>query len=105
MFDNGHIEETDYDELNIRLDKNSRGDVVSKHSLTIRSENRQRAKIMSSKKQRELRLEEREREGRASCAMRKNVDLEEKIYQRNKECEEMLKKQVKKGRPDNYLPS
>ena len=50
MFDKGNIEESDYDAFGIRLDRDSRGNVVSNHSLTILSENRQRAKIMSSKK-------------------------------------------------------
>ena len=51
MFENGHIEESDYDPLDIKLDTDSKGQVVSKHGLTIHSENRQRAKIMSSKRQ------------------------------------------------------
>ena len=105
MYDNGNIEEADYDELDIRMDTNSKGDIVSKHALTIRSENRQRAKIMSSKKQRTLRLEERERRNRESQRIvQKNIANEEKIYKRNKDCEELLIKQMKKGKPDDYVP-
>jgi hypothetical protein len=105
MHDNGHIEEADYDELDIRMDTNSKGDIVSKHALTIRSENRQRAKIMSSKKQRTLRLEERERRNRESQRIvQKNIANEEKIYKRNKDCEELLIKHMKKGKPDDYVP-
>ena len=106
MFDNGHIEESDYDSLDIRLDKDSRGQVVSKHSLTIRAENRQRAKIMSSKKQRALRLEEREkRKQDKERIQRKHYEDEARIFQRNNACEDLLMKHMMKGKPQDYIPS
>ena len=98
MFDNGHIEESDYDSLDIRLDKDSRGQVVSKHSLTIRAENRQRAKIMSSKKQRALRLEERvKRKHDIERIQKKHYENEAQIFKRNDECEKLLRKHMMIG--------
>ena len=35
MFDKGKIDESDYDAFGIRLDRDSKGNVVSKHTLTI----------------------------------------------------------------------
>ena len=109
MFDKqGNIDESDYDAFGIRLDRDSKGNIVSKHStLTIRSENRQRAKIMSSKKQRALRLEERaKRKHDIERIQRKHYDNEAQIFKRNdKCCEKLLRKHMMRGKLQDYVPS
>ena len=108
MFDKqGNIDESDYDAFGIRLDRDSKGNIVSKHStLTIRSENRQRAKIMSSKKQRALRLEERaKRKHDIERIQRKHYDNEAQIFKRNDECEKLLRKHMMRGKLQDYVPS
>ena len=93
MFENGHIEESDCDALDIKLDTDSKGQVVSKHGLTIRSKNRQQAKIMSSKRQQALWLEEKERRKQDKERIwQMNYDDEAKIFQMNSMCEDLLMK-------------
>ena len=61
---------------------------------------------MSSKKQRALRLEEREkRKQDKECVQRKNYEDEARIFQRNNACEDLLMKHMMKGKAQNYLPS
>jgi hypothetical protein len=97
MFVNGHIEESDYDEFGVRMDRNSNGKVVSKANLTIASENRQRAKIMSSNKQRILRESDRKRKTENTLRILWKYYSEELIvFNRNSECERLIVQQCMK---------
>ena len=106
MFDKGNIDKSDYYAFGIiRIDRYSKGNIVSKHALTIQSKKRQHAKVMWSKKQRALWLEERaKRKHEIKRIQRKQYDNEAQIFKRNDECEKLLRKHVIIGNPQNYLP-
>ena len=96
MYVNGHIDEALYDQYgdDYPLDTNSSGEEVPKHQQ-ISQENRQRAKIPSNPKQRQLRQELLEhRKFERDRIARKHYDEEQKLFCMNKECEDLILKQV-----------
>ena len=103
---NGHISEGEYDRYNYPLDVDSFGNIVRKDQGIVQ-ENRQRAKIISHKKQRELRLkhwadrvEDRRRE------LEESYNEEMKHFKLNEECEAMLMAQLKETNSnESNLPS
>ena len=90
MYLNGHIEERLYDEMGIEEDKDSKGDIVIK-PFGISAENRQRSKILSSKKQRDERRQlAKQNHDKLIRLRRDQYTKQEKIYRLNTECESIV---------------
>ena len=86
MSDNGHIDESVFDDNDIPLDMDSDGTIVLKN-FGIAGECRQRAKILSSGKQRDLRRELLDKiESLKREAQQKQYDREQKIFLNAKKC-------------------
>ena len=95
MFSNGIISEKVFDSLNIPTDRKLDGSVEDR-SMSISRENRQRAKILSSKNQiiarRKLVHEKRMAEYNKQLKLYQN---ENDLYEMNKKCEEKLLRMMK----------
>jgi len=104
MFLYGHITESEFDKYGYTMDVDSHGNVVTKDQ-GISLENRQRSKIPSHPKQRELRInlivEKKQEFARLE---RKHYDDERKIFDLNEQCEELLMTEMRFGQEATFVP-
>ena len=95
MFLYGNIKESTHEIYNIPMDKNSKGEYVAR-DFAISSENCQRAKLLSSKHQRQERVNNINGSRRAvHMKYLLNCDNEDTLYEENEECERFLRNNYK----------
>lgn len=95
-FLNGMITEEDMSCISVPMDTNTKGEIVSKHNLGISNENRQRAKIITSEYQRELRKEFIQQEAQKEYQkLVVKYNKQEQLFSENTVCENKVIKIVK----------
>ena len=90
MYLEGNIKESTHELFDIAMDKNSKGEKVAR-DYTVSSENRQRAKVLSSKFQRQERVALINNNLRSSHAKSiQRCDNDDDLYHENDKCEQFL---------------
>lgn len=96
MIVTGMISEEKFDENNIEKDHSNTGE-IHERDFSISQEHRQRAKVLSHSMQREERKKLLLERRKASIIQQwDRYEAEQKVFEKNKECEDMLKQSIQR---------